>query len=74
MNNLPKEFLERMQLMLGDEYEAFLRSYDEPRRSGLRINKLKKGRGDTSELSRFLRRESTTCRNPVRWPWRLCPA
>ena len=54
MNNLPKEFLERMQLMLGDEYEAFLRSYDEPRRSGLRINKLKKGRGDTSELSRFL--------------------
>ena len=54
MNNLPKEFLERMQLMLGDEYEAFLRSYDEPRRSGLRINKLKKGRGDTSELSGFL--------------------
>ena len=54
MNNLPKEFLERMQLMLGDEYEAFLRSYDEPRRSGLRINKLKKRRRDTSELSRFL--------------------
>ena len=56
MNNLPEEFLERMKHMLRDEYEAFLASYDEPRRPGLRFNTLKKGcriisHADTSELS-----------------------
>lgn len=35
---LPKEFLERMQKMLGEEYDAFLQTYEEPRRFGLRIN------------------------------------
>ena len=42
MNNLPKEFLERMQQMLGDQYLAFLASYDRPTRAGLRVNMLKK--------------------------------
>ena len=45
-----------MKHMLRDEYEAFLASYDEPRRPGLRFNTLKKGcriisHADTSELS-----------------------
>ena len=52
MNGLPQEFKERMQRMLGDGYEAFLKSYDEPRRPGLRINKLKKGPGN-GELPLF---------------------
>ena len=42
MNNLPNEFLERMQQMLGDQYRAFLASYDRPTRAGLRVNTLKR--------------------------------
>lgn len=41
---LPAEFLEKMQLILGSEYELFLKSYDEKRKSALRINTLKGGR------------------------------
>ena len=64
MNNLPKEFLERMQQMLGDEYEAFLASYTEPRRPGLRVNLLKKGSEDTSELAAVL---SHFGADPIPW-------
>lgn len=39
--DLPMEFLDRMKQMLGGEYEAFLASYDEPRRFGLRVNTMK---------------------------------
>lgn len=38
---LPQEFLARMKSMLGGEYEDFLRTYEEPRRFGLRVNTLK---------------------------------
>lgn len=38
---LPREFLERMKNLLGAEYGAFLASYEEPRRFGLRVNTLK---------------------------------
>lgn len=38
---LPNEFTEKMKKMLGDEYETFLASYDEPRKFGLRVNTLK---------------------------------
>lgn len=41
MINLPEEFEERMRGMLGEEYEAFLRSYENPRQYGLRVNNLK---------------------------------
>ena len=64
MNNLPKEFLERMQQMLGDEYEEFLASYTEPRRPGLRVNLLKKGSEDTSELAAVL---SHFGADPIPW-------
>ncbi len=39
--NLPQDFLTRMDAMLGEEYPAFLHSYEEPRRYGLRVNTLK---------------------------------
>ena len=39
--DLPQEFLERMQRILGEEYGDFLRTYEEPRRFGLRVNTLK---------------------------------
>ena len=35
---LPAAFLERMKRLLGEEYEAFLASYDRPRNTGLRVN------------------------------------
>ena len=38
MAQLPQEFLTRMQDMLGDEFDAFLTSYDAPRTAGLRVN------------------------------------
>jgi NOL1/NOP2/sun family putative RNA methylase len=38
---LPEEFATRMQSLLGEEYDAFLATYDEPRRYGLRVNTLK---------------------------------
>lgn len=35
---LPSAFLMRMQRLLGDEYDAFLASYERPRNTGLRLN------------------------------------
>ncbi len=39
--NLPPEYLQRMQHLLGEEYEAFLACYAEAPVSGLRVNTLK---------------------------------
>lgn len=39
---LPEAFLQRMQEQLGEEYPAFLKSYDLPRHQALRLNTLKK--------------------------------
>jgi len=38
---LPEVFLSRMQTLLGDEYAAFLVSYEQPPSIGLRVNTLK---------------------------------
>ena len=38
---LPLKFQVRMQEMLGEEYEAFLKGYDKPRFHALRRNPLK---------------------------------
>lgn len=59
---LPDAFVERMSVMLGDEFEAFMRSYDEPRYYGLRINTLKvQALRFAGELSPFSRLQ------PVPW-------
>ncbi|RAV09516.1 RsmB/NOP family class I SAM-dependent RNA methyltransferase, partial [Paenibacillus contaminans] len=59
---LPDAFVERMSVMLGDEFEAFMRSYDEPRYYGLRINTLKvQALRFAGELSPFGRLQ------PVQW-------
>ena len=39
--NLPQQFKERMQQLLGAEYEEFIASYEREKRSGLRVNTLK---------------------------------
>lgn len=41
MTRLPDEFLERMQNLLGDEYPAFLDTFELERYYGLRVNTLK---------------------------------
>lgn len=38
MKQLPEKFLSRMETMLGNEFPAFLQSYDFPRKFGLRVN------------------------------------
>ncbi|MCD8346899.1 MAG: RsmB/NOP family class I SAM-dependent RNA methyltransferase [Lachnospiraceae bacterium] len=39
--DLPQDFLTRMEALLGEEFPAFLNSYGETRRYGLRVNTLK---------------------------------
>ena len=39
---LPSSFLDRMQNLLGKEYEAFLASLEEEKYQALRVNPLKK--------------------------------
>ena len=39
--NLPEKFLERMKIMLKDEYEAFLKCYESEPKKGIRLNTLK---------------------------------
>ena len=41
MIKLPEKFIETMKTLLGDEYEAFLASYNKPVYSGVRVNTLK---------------------------------
>ena len=41
IQTLPLPFLERMKEMLGDDYDAFLKSYKNPRTYGLRVNTAK---------------------------------
>ena len=38
MAKLPEQFLDRMKEQLGDEYEAFLASYEKESYAGLRVN------------------------------------
>lgn len=50
---LPEEFLERMQRMLGREYQDFLRSYEEEEHHALRVNLLKCGKEDFKKRAPF---------------------
>lgn len=53
IKTLPLPFLERMKEMLGDDYDAFLESYGNPRTYGLRVNTAKLSCQDFEELSPF---------------------
>lgn len=41
MTNLPKPFADRMHNMLGEQFDAFIASYEKARNNGLRINRLR---------------------------------
>lgn len=53
MNVLPIDFMEKMRRILGDEYEAFLKSYEEPRNFGLRVNTAKISPEEFEKLAPF---------------------
>lgn len=57
---LPQQFLNRMEKMLGEEYEDFLASYDKPRYQSLRVNFLKGSSRELEEKVSFLQ-------GPVSW-------
>ena len=50
----PPAFLARMQALLGDEFPAFLASYEEPAAAGLRVNTLKMAAQDFATISPYL--------------------
>lgn len=51
---LPQQFLDRMEEMLGEEYEAFLSGYDKPKFQSLRVNPLKSSIQELKEKVDFL--------------------
>lgn len=58
--NLPLSFKEKMKDLLQDEYDAFIQSYNEKKKQGLRINTLKIAVDDFNEKNPF---------NLVEIPW-----
>jgi NOL1/NOP2/sun family putative RNA methylase len=50
---LPKDFLEKMKGLLKEEYPEFIKSYDEDRKQGLRVNPLKISVEDFVKISPF---------------------
>lgn len=55
MIRLPPEYVKKMKSWLGDEAEPFLRSYEQPRTHGLRLNPLKIAADDASIRSELTR-------------------
>lgn len=51
--NLPIAFTEHMKTILGEEYGAFLRSYDAPRQYGLRVNTSKISKEEFERIAPF---------------------
>ncbi|MGV2794621.1 rRNA cytosine-C5-methyltransferase, partial [Clostridium perfringens] len=58
---LPVAFLQRMEAFLGDQYDDFLVSYDNPRYAGIRVNTLKIGVREFREISPFELRPIPWC-------------
>lgn len=53
MTKLPKEFLEDVEEILQDEYDDFIKSYEEDKTTGLRINTLKIDKKKLFDLDLF---------------------
>lgn len=53
IKTLPAAFLDRMKEMLGDDYENFFKSYENPRTFGLRVNTAKISCEDFEKLAPF---------------------
>ena len=53
MTELPEAFVERVRMMLGEAFPAFMASYEQPRHYGLRVNPLKISPEAFEALSEF---------------------
>ena len=51
--SLPKDFLDKMQTLLKEEYEAFINSYEQEKSLGLRVNALKTTLDQFETLNKF---------------------
>ncbi|MBQ4275530.1 MAG: SAM-dependent methyltransferase, partial [Lachnospiraceae bacterium] len=61
MNKLPAEFENRMKDMLGSEYDDFLRSYDDTKKVGIRVNTLKNSVEEFQKVFPYNLREVKWC-------------
>lgn len=79
MIKIPEAFALRMREMLGDEYEQYLASYQEPRNYGLRVNTMKITAEEFEKKSPFSLRKVPWVKNgyyypgeeerPAKYPW-----
>ncbi|WP_297132185.1 RsmF rRNA methyltransferase first C-terminal domain-containing protein [Terrisporobacter sp.] len=53
MTNLPQQFLDEMKEILGQEFDNFLKSYDDPKTTGLRLNTMKMSKKELLDLDLF---------------------
>ena len=53
MTILPQQFLDEMKEILNEEYDDFIKSYDEPKTTGLRVNTLKISNEDLLNLNLY---------------------
>ena len=53
MISLPEKFLEDVKVILQDEYEEFIDSYNENKTTGLRLNTMKMSKEKFQELNLF---------------------
>jgi len=53
LKKLPQRFLDDMKELLMDEYDDFIKSYDEPKTTGLRINTLKINKEELLNLNLY---------------------
>lgn len=53
MTNLPRQFLSEMKEILGNEFNDFIKSYNEPRTTGLRLNTMKMNKEKLFDLNLF---------------------
>ena len=51
--NLPEKYTESMKMMLGDEYDSYIESFNDKRLYGLRVNNLKISTEDFLKICPF---------------------
>ena len=68
MKNLPLEFQERMKKILGDEYEDFIKAYDEKPQRAFRVNTDKISLEDFEKLNIFSTEKITAFSKSRRTP------
>lgn len=53
LTTLPQKFLQDMKEILKDDYNDFIKSYEEPKTTGLRVNTLKISKDELVKLNLF---------------------